>query len=244
MSEANPYEVPQSSVEVPREAVGGSLENALAGNFSWSIGDVLNEAWRIQSGFKLTAWLALIVYMAILFAISFAFEFLLPAESNPVAGPLVSQLVVGLLTYPLMAGLVVLAIKRAAGMPVQVSMVFDYYGKTLPIFLLNLLMTVLIVIGFVLLIVPGIYLSFAYMLALPLLVEKNLGIWEALETSRKVISKCWFRFVGLILLMSIIMMVSAIPLGIGLIWTVPMSMLVLGIVYRDTFGVNEAATVA
>ena len=42
------------------------------------------------------------------------------------------------------------------------------------------------------------------------------------------------------ILMMLIAAVSAIPLGIGLIWTYPMMINVIGILYRDIFGVEEA----
>ena len=89
---------------------------------------------------------------------------------------------------------------------------------------------------------PGLYLLFAYMLALPLLVDKQLGIWEALETSRKAITPCWFRVVGLSLISAVVVAVSAIPLGIGLIWTLPFLGLVMAIVYRDLVGVSALNT--
>jgi hypothetical protein len=38
----------------------------------------------------------------------------------------------------------------------------------------------------------------------------------------------------------VIMMISMIPLGIGLIWTVPMFIVAQGILYRTIFGVLPA----
>lgn len=39
--------------------------------------------------------------------------------------------------------------------------------------------------------------------------------------------------------LSLIMFVSMIPLGIGLIWTIPMSMIAYGIIYRNMFGIRN-----
>ena len=105
--------------------------------------------------------------------------------------------------------------------------------------LTGILMNILIVIGFVLLIVPGIYLSIAYVMAIPLVIDRNMGPWEALECSRKAVTKKWFNFFGILIVMSLIAAVSAIPLGIGLIWTIPMMALVYAIMYRQTFGVSR-----
>lgn len=226
MSDNNPYQAPANDLNTNTTAV--------APNPNWTIGEVLSEAWHQVSGFKGTYWGALLIYMGIVIVTSGVFGFL--GEDSVMMG-IISQIVIGLISYPLAAGLMMIAIKRSVGLPTNAFMIFDYYPKTIPIFLLYLLMMVLIVIGLILLILPGIYLAVAYTMALPLLVEKNMGIWEALETSRKSITACWFRFFGLVLIGMIILMVSAIPLGIGLIWTLPFISIAVGIVYRNHFGV-------
>lgn len=54
------------------------------------------------------------------------------------------------------------------------------------------------------------------------------------------ISKRWFSVFGLYLVVLIIMAISALPLGIGLIWTLPLALVVPGIIYRNMFGVEQA----
>ena len=56
-------------------------------------------------------------------------------------------------------------------------------------------------------------------------MEKGLSPWKALEASRKAISKCWFRFVGLGFVVMLIMLVGMLPLGIGLIWVMPLMLI-------------------
>jgi uncharacterized membrane protein len=79
----------------------------------------------------------------------------------------------------------------------------------------------------------------AYSMAMPLLVEKNMGIWEALETSRKRINKCWFEMLVLYILVFIIFAVAILPLGIGLIWAIPFAIVLMAVVYRNLFGVSQ-----
>lgn len=239
--QTNPYQTPESPLEVEtsHEPVGGSLKGALAGEFQWTIQDVIRESWSKQNGSKLSLWGALLIYYGISFVVGFVLgvvAYFIPSEA---AASALTQLILMLVTWPLLAGILMMGIKRSTGTKLRATMVFDYYDKIAPIFLLYLTMSILVVIGFVLLILPGIYLMVAFSLAPALLLEKKLSIWEALETSRKVVSKCWFRIFGLYLGMFVIVMLSAIPLGIGLIWTIPMTTLVFGIVYREIFGVNE-----
>jgi hypothetical protein len=229
MSENNPYQTPASNLEE-----SPTVNYVL--NPNWDIGEVFNEAWQLTKGFKGTLIGAVFIYIAITMVVSVPFEFI---GSDSVLLKLVSQIVIGLITYPLGVGLTMLGIKRSVGMPTRAAMVFDYYPKTIPIFLLYLLMMILIALGLVLLILPGIYLMMAYFMAIPLLVDKNMGIWEALETSRKTITQCWFRFFGLFLILMVIVSISMIPLGIGLIWAAPFGCIVMGIVYRSLFGVSQ-----
>jgi hypothetical protein len=229
------------SDDTPDKAPDGII-NTGADKFAlkpdWTIGEVFSEAWQLKDGFKGTYWGAVLVYAVITGVVSGVSE-LIGDDASLVL--FVWQLITSLLTLPLFAGMLMIAIKRSVDIPTSTSMVFDYYPKTIPIFLLYLLMMAMITLGFILLVLPGVYLAFAYMLAIPLLVDKNMKLWEALETSRKAITPCWFRTFALCIVSSIIIAVSAIPLGIGLIWTIPFVGLVMAIVYRNLLGVSQSA---
>ena len=92
------------------------------------------------------------------------------------------------------------------------------------------------IVAGLLFVIPGIYLMYAYMFAMPLIVEKKMGAWHALETSRKAVSKVWFRFFGFVWLLMLINAIAAIPLGLGWIWTLPWSVLAFAMVYIKMFG--------
>ena len=232
MSDANPYQTPESNLEnLP--PVNPQL------NLDWDLGDVFKEAWQLTEGFKGTIICAGLIYLGVSHGLSLLITLIVGNE--PFALVLLAQLVVMLISYPLGVGICMLGIKRSAGMPTNVNMLFDYYPKTIQIFLLYISMMILIFLGFLVFIIPGIYLAIAYSMAMPLLIEKNLGIWQALETSRKMIHKYWFNFFGLYIVISVIFFLSALPLGIGLIWSIPFCIVVFGIVYRSMFGVESVA---
>jgi len=238
MSQTNPYQSPASNLDQPSSASQYPL------NPNWEIGAVLSEAWALSNGFKATFWGSFLLYMGVVIVAAIVMGILsvvvtLIATEAAVVIAVLSQVIQLVITAPLIAGLFMIGIKRAAGQPVNAFMVFNYFPKTLPLFLTYLLMLVLVVIGFVLLAIPGIYLMLAYAFALPLLVDKKLGIWESLETSRKGITRCWFRFFGFGIIGFLIVLVSAIPLGIGLIWTLPWLYAAMGVIYRDVFGVSS-----
>jgi len=237
----------------------GSIDKALSGRYDFTIGGVLSEAWTLVNGSKLTIVGGMVCMYIAVFVVTLLLGMLLGAVVPMVADPgnpegsrtmvmavsmgiqLLIQLVTMAITYPFMAGLFMIGIRRSVNLPTSFSMIFDYFNRVISLLVLNILYFIFVIIGFLLLVLPGIYLAVAYLLAMPIMIEKNMSPWQALETSRKTISKKWFKFFGLFLLLWLIVMVSAIPLGIGLIWTVPLSFMAVGVLYRDIFGIEDVS---
>ena len=139
------------------------------------------------------------------------------------------------------AGMVVVGIRRACGLSISANMVFwplkDSYG----VLLAAIIQTVLTLLGFLLFILPGIYLVLGYYFAIPLVIDRGLGASEALKVSRRTVQPVWFPLFFLVLGMCVIIFLSALPLGIGLFWTIPWAYNVTGVIYRDLFGVDRLA---
>ncbi len=133
-----------------------------------------------------------------------------------------------------------IGIRRAADQPISFNDIFSHFGRTVPLVITAIVSMLLIYLGMFLLIIPGMYLAIAYMLAIPLVVERGLTPWQALEASRKAITQHWFKVFGLFLLLGLITAISAIPLGIGLVWTIPLFVIAMGVLYRTIFGVLPA----
>ncbi|MCU9946561.1 DUF975 family protein [Pseudomonas sp. PDM13] len=239
----NPYSAPQSALVESTDTQALSIEAALARGYDFNIGDVVNESWQRVKGSKGMIIGAMLVYgvasqtLGLLFGFVFGLIGALGGEVMAAVLPIVGGLIASGLCASLLGGIYLLGIRQAAGQPLNFNEVFANFGLFVPLFILSILMAVLIYVGFFLLLLPGIYLGVAYLLALPLAVERKLSPWQALEASRKAISQRWFKVFGLMLVLSLIMMVSAIPLGIGLVWTFPMFIIAVGILYRTIFGV-------
>ena len=204
----------------------------------WRIGDVLKTASEKQVGFKLTYFIAMGLYALIGIGIAVAQE-LTVGTGTGVASSLV-EILTTLIMFPLGVGLGLLGIRRAAGKDTPVSTLWEPYNQAIPLIFMFVLMVLLIVAGFLLLVLPGIYLSIAYSLAPYLIVEKNMGVWEALETSRKAITQCWWRYFGLMLVAMLLIIIGSIPLLIGLVWVLPIVVIATGEVFAKTFGNPES----
>ncbi len=223
-----------------------TLQRAVSGDYQLLIGDVLKEAWARVSGNKVTVWTAVLMYAGVLFGLSLVFAMLfgpapadgVPPSFSPVE--LLQQLISGLLLTPLWVGLIFVGVAIASDQPAKPASIFSWYGLALKLLFTYLLMGLMITLGTLLLVLPGIYLAVSYQLALPLVADKNLGPWEALETSRKAVTRKWFTFFGLWLLALLAILGSMILLGIPLIWVIPTVLIGLGILYRNVFGAEPA----
>lgn len=218
----------------------GSLEKGIAGDYDLQFAEVLGEAWRRIAGFKGKLWLVMIAYIVVYMVIALAAGFLFGFLMGEQTGALVAQLVTTLLVTPLGLGLFMVGLHRSTDRDVRTATLFSLYGKIIPLFLTMLLMYLLILIGFILLVLPGIYLSIAYTQALPLVAEKNMSPWQALEASRKAVTKKWFTVFGIYFVAPLLLVISMLPLGIGLIWSVPWIVVVFAVVYRSIFGVEKS----
>ena len=170
-----------------------------------------------------------------------------------------------LILYPLVISIMILGIKRSIDLPVKSEMIFDYYhyflrlvGALIAIYIVTFIpislgmfsimvaqhldsvvlriLLWLLGLGFF---AAGVYLLYAYMFTGMLIAEKNRGIWSALETSRRAVSMHWFKLFFLMVLSMLVLIVSIIPLFIGLIWAGPWVNCTWGVVYRTIFGVED-----
>ena len=236
------YQTPEAElVEAVKPGEYGSVENALKGNYNFNIKEVLTEAWEKTNGNKASIFGATICLTVISFVIAaISFSIFPQTGSSLSLGDLLNTVANALLTGPIFAATLLMGIKVSVNKKITINEIGKYWHKILPIFLIYMAIYFLIVLGIIALVLPGVYLMVSYMMAIQLLVEKDMGIWEALETSRKAITKKWFTMFFYLIILLVTIVVSAIPLLIGLIWTVPFMNIASGIIYRNMFGVEPS----
>lgn len=222
----------------------GTEEELQATDTDFTVGELIKEAWQQTKGAKGSIWAAVMVMYLIVLGISLGGPLVLMqvyGESDPTIamGPVNSglQMLSGWFSMLLTGGLMLIGVRQALEQRVSWKMVFAGFSssKVVSITIATLLQVILVTIGFILLVLPGIYLSVGYALTLPLILDKGLGPWEALEASRKAIHKKWWTVFALYIVMMLLYAVSTIPLGLGLIWTVPMSFVLVGVLYARFF---------
>jgi hypothetical protein len=150
-----------------------------------------------------------------------------------------------LLAPPFYAGFYLVANKISRGEEVIYPDFFGGFRFWIPTAVISLLTQVLIAIGLIALIIPGIYLAVGYLFAIQMGIFGGLDPWSAMEWSRKLITRNWWRFLGLLLVLVVLNALGLLLAGIGLLFTVPLTFLVLYVVFeeitREVFSEEESS---
>ena len=91
-------------------------------------------------------------------------------------------------------------------------------------------------LGLVLLIVPGIIFGLMFMFATILVIDRELGPIEAMRESNRVTRGHKWTLLGLVLVLALVNLLGALALFVGLLVSVPVTMLALMHVYRILAG--------
>ena len=258
MSSANPYAAPQSDVNAEVGATG-SVDDAVAGRYDFEIGDVLREAWRLTNGFKLTFWVSYLILVLGLGTLVMGLIFGLRPLGG--AGIAVAYVLYYALAFILSVGFCMLAVRRAAGLKVEIGTAFSYFDRWQAALIGGIVYMVVVGLGTMLLIIPGIYLGVACSMVFQLIGDRRMGPLQALETSRKALTHKWFKIfftwvatgllagtpAGLVWVLvktgsgAGTIVLASLLLFIPMFWTMPWFAMVLGVLYRRIFGVATQA---
>jgi hypothetical protein len=160
-----------------------------------------------------------------------------------------STVTVGILTGPMLAGLVVLTLELMTGNEPKpeagkVFKGFDYFIHSflfvvvwgLCIFIVSLILGVLPVIGH-LASLFAVYAAQAFlMFGLFLIVDRQMEFWPASMESINMVKTNFWPFFGLAAVAGIIGSIGVIAFGIGVVFTIPIQGCILAVAYREVFG--------
>jgi uncharacterized membrane protein len=172
------------------------------------------------------------------FWLSVGVTFLITVVSSAIGAVPIFGVVAGLaLNYVFWGGLDWFFLKMIRGQPVEVADAFAGFSKSfVPLMLFSLVGQLLTGIGFILCILPGLYLMIAWLLFTALLImDRKLDFWPAMELSRKVVSRHWFGVFGLFLVSLLVIIAGILALGIGVFIAMPVAVAAIVYAYEDIF---------
>jgi hypothetical protein len=114
-----------------------------------------------------------------------------------------------------------------------------FYGVTgefVQLALLGIAIGILVVLGVCACVIPGIYLSVAWVFAMPLVVDRQMGFWQAMVFSMKVVNKHWFTVFALMIVVGLLSAAGIIACCIGVFVTMTIGWGALMYAYEDIFG--------
>ncbi len=149
--------------------------------------------------------------------------------SNPVSGLLLGG--------PVTVGYYVVARRVRHNRQVELPDFFRGFDRFLPLLLLNLLITVVVVLGLLLLVIPGVYFAISYIFSHFFVWFYDVDPTEAVSLSRKTVSGNFGQIFLLCLVLAGINLLGALAFGVGLLLTVPFSYCVLYAAFDDIIGI-------
>jgi hypothetical protein len=101
----------------------------------------------------------------------------------------------------LQGGLCLVFLQRIRGQPASVSVAFSGFRVGFAqLALAGVVSSLLSSLGICFCLLPWVYLSIAWLFSVPLVADKRLEFWSAMELSRKVVTKVWFEVFGVTVL--------------------------------------------
>ncbi|HWZ95835.1 MAG TPA: hypothetical protein VNW30_11625 [Opitutaceae bacterium] len=195
-----------------------------------AIGACLSRGWDLWLNHFGRLMLAYLVVIPVSAAMAFV-------QVGPL--PLATMIFGGVFT----AGMYRYTLKLLHGEPAAVTDLFAGFseapgalmlaGIAIAFFIMTFAM--LLSAGFLFCIVPILYFGIAWTFTYPLILEKKLAFVPAMEVSRRVITRNWWRMLILMVAAALLSLIGITALFIGLILTLPISLCVLACAYDSLF---------
>jgi hypothetical protein len=199
----------------------GAIIAAAGGIESLNLGDISSEAWAL---FKKNA--GLLIGATAVMALIYAGLNLIPFVG----------IILSLFVGPIWTGLSFMSVKMVRGEPVSLNDAFAGFGpQFLALTLCGIVYQILVGIGLVLLIIPGIYLGVSWTFPFLLIIDRNVPFWQAMEQSRKTVGRRWFWFLGAWIFVVVLLVLGAFACLVGLLVALPFVYNLFAVVYNRLF---------
>jgi len=153
-----------------------------------------------------------------------------------------SSAVIGLLLTPIKVGLMLMGLSAARGETIKFSDIKFIAPQSAKLIVLAMVIMLLVQIGFMLLILPGIFLMVVLSMAPMLMCDRNISMFRAVKLSAQTLSKQWFMLLLVYIWLIIAILLSFYTMGVALIITLPFYMNVKGLLYQQLFDMQSQAT--
>ncbi|MBI4324029.1 MAG: DUF4339 domain-containing protein [Chloroflexi bacterium] len=240
---------PPRSQEPDAEALAAQIK---ARDYDLDIGRCLSRSWELlKEHFWLLAGATALAVLAVAILNELISLFTRPAMTALFRREITARSVLivfagstlGSIIYTLVsAGLCLLLLKLIRGQPARVVDASAGFGSAAgQLVLAGLVTSVLTTLGFLACLLPGLYLSIAWVFTVPVIIDRKIGFWAAMELSRKVVTQHWWLVFCLVVVVGVITFIGLLACCIGLLASMPLALGALLYAYEDIFGASTTA---
>lgn len=244
---SNPYAAPQSPRQEPAQPAGPEIE---PGSDPIDVGACVKRGFELTKRNFGTILLVGITYFAISIGAGIIFGLIDTALGfgttqtqwqtgntsavgtfHQTGGPF-AAIAGNVLSILLSLGMVRIGLNLVSGKQASVGQLFGEGRKLLPAIGASILFGLMLVIGLLLLIVPGIYIALRYGQFMNAMVDRNLGVMDSLKYSSSITTNNRLNLFLLLLLSIAIAIAGLLALVVGLIFAYPVIWLSWIVAYR------------
>ena len=232
---SNPYAAPAAAASMAGQAAGplgpvGKVDAGAALSAAWAI-------FKVNAGLLIGAVIVvgvinflgnIGVQVAVMVSAAVGGE---DAIAIPIALGIIGFIGNIVLQVWINVGLVIIALNLAKGKPTTFGMMFSGGPYILPVFVSSLIVFLAVMIGYVLLIVPGVIVALSLWSFQYFIVDQNSGIMESVQLAWKYASGNRLQIFLMGLIFFGLMLLGALACGIGLIVVMPLGVLMMAVAY-------------
>ncbi|WP_028025546.1 DUF2189 domain-containing protein [Enterovibrio calviensis] len=239
--------------------VGGTLENALTGNYTLSASSVVQEAlkltqkhfWRFLPATILLAGANVAIFLVALSIMQDSpkvlFDALLgkaPMNEDLLASGRIAIFATTVLSAPLYAGASLMGLSHAIGFRTKPRHIIKGMAFALAVTIAMGFISALQSVGSQIIPLLGVFLGITFSMTILLICEKRLRPLEAMIVSFRAIIKKLIPLSLVYIVIAILFVFSYATGGIALLFALPFMFNVKGVIYREMFGVGIEVTVS
>jgi len=221
--------------------MSSGISNLVNRNYALNVSRCLDRGWEISQRY-LGGFISFLLLFFLISVLAGLPPLLAEVEVLMPYGIVQLTSLYSLLIAPVLyAGMSIVALQIVRRRRVYFGDFFSGFYQYLPVLLVTQIVNFLVIFGLSFLLIPGLIFGVLYQLSLPLVLDRGLNFWQAMETSRKIIMRNFSDFLVLYLVTAFLNLMGLLVLGMGLLITIPWSAGTQIAAYELTIGLNATS---
>jgi len=192
---------------------------------TFSIKESYKRAWELWKANKGLMTFATVVSMIL-------GSFRNPGEHGYYRTSIIIAVILFVIAVLVKIGLTKLFLKVVDGQPTNWKEIFKHGDLFIVYLCTSILFGIGLIIGTILLVIPGIYFALTYFFAPVIVIDQKIGIINAFKKSKEMTKGVKWKLLGLILVLILTNILGALVFVVGLLVSIPVSSLAYMHVYR------------